>query len=80
MAMYWLLIVAAILLVPSAVSAQSQPTSCSTGLQMCKESIGRQLRAAKLDSSACDKAFPECMKTGVWTGPGSGTRWPVEKK
>ena len=80
MAMYRLLIAAAILLVPSAASAQRQPTSCSTGAQVCKAGISRASAAKKLDSSSCDKAFAECMKTGVFTGPGTGIRWPVEKK
>jgi hypothetical protein len=57
MAMYRLLIAAAILLVPSAASAQRQPTSCSTGAQACKEGISRASAAKKLDSSSCDKAF-----------------------
>jgi hypothetical protein len=80
MAMYRLLVVAAMLSVPSAASAQSQPTSCSMGAQMCKERIGQVRRAVTKDSSSCDSAYAECMKTGVFTGPGSGTRWPVAKK
>jgi hypothetical protein len=66
----------------SAAWAQRQPTSCSTGAQMCKESIGRARDATRVKTtpSGCDAAAAECMKTGVFVGPGSGIRWPVAKK
>jgi hypothetical protein len=71
-----------ILSTSSAVWAQGQPTSCSTGAQMCKESVGRARDSTRLKTTAsgCDAAAAECMKTGVFVGPGSGTRWPVAKK
>jgi hypothetical protein len=28
----------------------------------------------------CEAAGAQCMKSGVFVGPGTGTRWPVEKK
>jgi hypothetical protein len=71
-----------ILSTSSAAWAQRQPTSCSAGAQMCKESIGRARDATRLKTtpSGCDAAAAECMKTGVFVGPGSGIRWPVAKK
>lgn len=80
MAMSRILVAAAILSTSSAALAQGQPTSCSMGAQMCKEQIGRVTRTTKVNAASCDTAFAECMKTGVFTGPGSGTRWPVAKK
>jgi hypothetical protein len=70
-----------ILSTSSAAWAQRQPTSCSAGAQMCKESIGRARDATRLKTtpSGCDAAAAECMKTGVFVGPGSGIRWPVAK-
>ena len=65
-------VAAAILLTSSSAWAQRQPTSCSGGAQACKEGISRASAAKKLDSNSCDKAFAECMKTGVFTGPGTG--------
>lgn len=72
-------------LIPSVSStalAQRQPTSCSQGAQMCKEVIGRARDATRVQTTpaGCDAAAAECMKTGVFVGPGSGVRWPVAKK
>ena len=80
--MHGILVAAMILSTSSAAWAQRQPTSCSGGAQGCKESIGRARDATrvKVTPSACDAAAAECMKTGVFVGPASGTRWPVAKK
>jgi hypothetical protein len=59
--------------------AQGQPTSCSMGAQLCNEQLGRQRSAPTVDATSCDKAYTQCMKTGVWTGPASGRSWPVTK-
>ena len=76
-----ILVAAVILSTTSAAWAQRQPTSCSTGAQMCKESIGRARDATrvKTNPAGCDAAAAQCMKTGVFVGPGSGIRWPVAK-
>ena len=68
--------------ISSAAWAQRQPTSCSSGAQMCKEAIGRARDATRVQTTpaGCDAAAAECMKTGVFVGPGSGVRWPVAKK
>jgi hypothetical protein len=81
--MHRILVAAAVILsTSSAAWAQWQPTSCTTGAQMCKESISRARDATRVKAtpSDCDAAGVQCMKTGVFVGPGSGTRWPVEKK
>jgi hypothetical protein len=77
-----LLAAAVVISASSAAWAQRQPTSCSTGAQMCKESIGRARDATRVTAtpSSCEAAAAQCMKTGVFVGPGSGTRWPVAKK
>jgi len=79
--MFRLIILASILSFSSTAWAQRQPTSCSQGAQMCKESIGRARDATrvKVGPSDCDTAAAQCMKTGVFVGPGSGVRWPVAK-
>jgi hypothetical protein len=48
---------------------------------MCKESIGRARDATRVKTTpaGCDAAAAQCMKTGVFVGPGSGIRWPVAK-
>jgi hypothetical protein len=56
------------------------PTSCSGGAQACKEAIGRARAGTQVTPSQCDAAAAQCMKTGVFVGPGTGTRRPVEKK
>jgi hypothetical protein len=70
------------LLVTGSALAQRQPTSCSMGAQMCKESISRARDATRVKTTpaGCDAAAAECMKTGVFVGPGSGIRWPVAKQ
>jgi hypothetical protein len=80
--MHRILVAAVILSTSSAAWAQRQPTSCSMGAQMCKEGIGRMRDATrvKVAPSDCDAAAAQCMKTGVFVGPQSGVRWPVEKK
>jgi hypothetical protein len=80
--MHRILVAAVILSTSSAAWAQRQPTSCSAGAQMCKESIGRARDATRVKAapSDCDAAAAQCMKTGVFVGPGSGIRWPVAKK
>jgi hypothetical protein len=78
--MYKILVAAAILSISSAAWAQRQPTSCSGGAQACKETIGRVRSGTPVTPSQCEAAAAQCMKTGVFVGPGSGTRWPVEKK
>ena len=80
--MHRILVAAVILSTSSAAWGQSQPTSCSTGAQMCKESISRVRDATRVKTTpaGCDAAAAECMKTGVFVGPGSGFRWPVAKK
>jgi hypothetical protein len=75
-----ILIAAVILSTSSAAWAQRQPTSCSGGAQACKEAIGRARAGTQVTPSQCDAAAAQCMKSGVFVGPGSGTRWPVEKK
>ena len=75
-----ILIAAVILSTSSAAWAQRQPTSCSGGAQACKESIGRARAGTPATPSQCDAAAAQCMKTGVFVGPASGTRWTVEKK
>ena len=77
-----LLTSALILSTSSAAWAQGQPTSCSDGAQRCKESISRARDSTRLktNTAGCDAAAAECMKTGVFVGPGSGIRWPVAKK
>jgi hypothetical protein len=79
--MHRILVAAVILSTSSAAWAQRQPTSCSAGAQMCKESIGRARDATRVKAapSDCDAAAAQCMKTGVFVGPGSGVRWPVAK-
>jgi hypothetical protein len=62
---------------PANLFAQAQPTTCSMGQQMCLEQTGRGTRST---SDACRTSFGSCMKSGVWVGPQSGRRWPVEKK
>ena len=76
-----ILVAAVMLLTTSAAWAQGQPTSCSGGAQMCKESISRARDATRLKTTpaGCDAAAAQCMKTGVFVGPGSGIRWPVAK-
>ena len=70
-----------ILSTSSAAWAQSQPTSCSGGAQSCKERIGQARSATvKATPADCDAAAAQCMKTGVFVGPGSGVSWPVAKK
>jgi hypothetical protein len=69
-----------ILSTSSAAWAQRQPTSCSGGAQSCKEAVGRVRAGTSVTPSQCDAAAAQCMKTGVFVGPGSGTRWPVAKK
>ena len=76
--MHTILVAAMILSTSSAAWAQSQPTSCSEGGQMCKERVGRT--PGRATPSDCEAAAAQCMKTGVFVGPGSGTRWPVAKK
>jgi hypothetical protein len=78
--MHRILIVAVIVFTSSAAWAQRQPTSCSGGAQACKERLGRARAATQVTPAQCDAAAAECMKTGVFVGPGSGTRWPVAKK
>jgi hypothetical protein len=78
--MHRILIAAAILSISSAAWAQRQPTSCSGGAQACKEAIGRSRAGTQVTPSQCDAAAAQCMKSAVFVGPGSGTRWPVEKK
>ena len=80
--MHRILVAAVILSASSAAWAQRQPTSCSTGAQMCKESISRARDATRVKAtpSDCDAAADQCIKTGVFVGPGSGIRWPVAKK
>jgi hypothetical protein len=80
--MHRILVAAVILSTSSAAWAQRQPTSCSDGAQRCKEAIGRARDATrvKATTSDCDAAAAQCMKTGVFVGPGSGIRWPVAKK
>lgn len=77
-----ILIAAVILSTSSPAWAQRQPTSCSAGAQMCKEAIGRARDATRVQTTpaGCDAAAAQCMKTGVFVGPGSGVRWTVEKK
>jgi hypothetical protein len=75
-----ILIAALILFTSSAAWAQRQPTSCSGGAQACKEAIGRSRAGTSVTPAQCDAAAAQCMKTGVFVGPGSGMRWPVEKK
>lgn len=75
-----ILIAAVILSTSSAAWAQRQPTSCSGGAQACKEAIGRSRAGTQVTPAQCDAAAAQCMKSGVFVGPGSGTRWPVEKK
>jgi hypothetical protein len=74
-----LIAVGIILSTVCAASAQRQPTSCSMAVQMCKEQVGRSA-GARASASDCDRGFAQCMKTGVWTGPASGTRFPVQKQ
>jgi hypothetical protein len=62
---------------PTGAWAQSQPTSCSNGQQMCLEQTGRGSRSSP---EGCRSSYSSCMKTGIWVGPQSGRRWPVEKK
>lgn len=78
--MHKILIAAVILSTSSVAWAQRQPTSCSGGGQACKEAIGRSRAGTQVTSSQCDAAVAQCMKTGVFVGPASGTRWPVAKK
>jgi hypothetical protein len=80
--MHGILVAALTLSTASAAWAQRQPTSCSAGAQMCKESISRVRDATRVKTTpaGCDAAAAECMKTGVFVGPGSGIRWPVAKK
>jgi hypothetical protein len=78
--MHRILVAAVILSISSPAWAQRQPTSCSGGAQGCKETIGRVRSGTPVTPSQCDAAAAQCMKTGVFVGPGSGTRWPVEKK
>jgi hypothetical protein len=80
--MHRILVAAVILSTSSAAWAQRQPTSCSDGAQRCKESISRARDATRVKASPsdCDAAAAQCMKTGVFVGPGSGIRWPVAKK
>jgi hypothetical protein len=80
--MHRILVAAVILSASSAAWAQRQPTSCSAGAQMCKESISRARDATRVKAtpSDCDAAAAQCMKTGVFVGPGSGISWPVAKK
>jgi hypothetical protein len=77
-----ILVAAVILSTSSAAWGQRQPTSCSMGAQMCKESISaaRDSTRVKTNPAGCEAAAAECMKTGVFVGPGSGIRWPVAKK
>ena len=75
-----ILVAAVILSTSSAAWAQRQPTSCSGGAQACKETIGRSRSGTQVTPSQCDAAATQCMKTGIFVGPGSGTRWTVEKK
>jgi hypothetical protein len=79
--MHRILVAAVILSTSSAAWAQRQPTSCSSGAQMCKEGIGRARDATRVrvTPSDCDAAAAQCMKTGVFVGPQSGVRWPVAK-
>jgi hypothetical protein len=72
-----LTIIAVPLVAPSGARAQSQPTTCSTGQQMCLEQVGRGKNS---NPQGCRSAFSSCMKTGNWVGPESGRRWPVEKR
>jgi hypothetical protein len=62
--------------------AQSQPTSCSMGAQMCKEylNLGSRRMQTTVNATSCDKAYADCMKSGVWIGPNRGGRYPVSKK
>lgn len=80
--MHRILIAAVILSASSAAWAQSQPTSCSMGAEMCKRGIGRLTASGQMKAtpSDCDNAAAQCMKTGVYVGPGTGRRWPVAKK
>jgi hypothetical protein len=61
----------------STASAQRQPTTCSGGRQACKEQITRR---GTMNADACDAAFAQCMKSGIFTGPMTHTSWPVTKK
>jgi hypothetical protein len=78
--MHRILIAAVILSTSSAAWAQGQPTSCSGGAQACKEAIGRARAGTQVTPAQCEAAGAQCMKSGVFVGPGTGTRWPVEKK
>ncbi|MES2195762.1 MAG: hypothetical protein V4517_15200 [Pseudomonadota bacterium] len=74
------ILIAALILTSSAAWAQRQPTSCSGGAQACKEMIGRSRSGTSVTPSQCEAAAAQCMKTGVFVGPGSGTQWTVQKK
>jgi hypothetical protein len=78
--MHKILIAAVILSTSSAAWAQRQPTSCSGGGQACKEAIGRSRSGTSVTPAQCEAAAAQCMKTGEFVGPGTGTRWPVAKK
>jgi hypothetical protein len=78
--MHRILIAAVILSTSSAAWAQNQPTSCSGGAQFCKERIGASKAGTSVTPAQCDAAAAQCMKSGVFVGPGSGYRWTVEKK
>jgi hypothetical protein len=55
------------------------PQSRSEHLHGRRGSCDEYATRLKTTPSGCDAAAAECMKTGVFVGPGSGIRWPVAK-